>query len=42
MKRVFGNHLSSRRRSQRNEPHLRAINYNIEIANITSIKEIVR
>jgi len=43
LKRVFGNHLTSRRRrSQRNEHYLRAINYNIEIANLTSIKEMER
>jgi len=43
LKRVFGNHLSSRRRrSQRNEHYLRTINYNIEIANMTSIKAMVK
>ena len=40
---VFGNNLSSRRRrSKRNELYLSAINYNIAIANMTSIKEVVR
>jgi len=43
LKRVFGNALSSRRRrSQRNELYLRAINYNIGIANMTSIKGMVK
>ena len=43
LKRVFGNHLSSRRRrSQRNELYLRAINYNIGVANLTPIKEMAR
>lgn len=43
LKRVFGNALSSRRRrSQRNELYLRVINYNIGIANIKSIKWMVK
>jgi len=43
LKRVFGNALSStRRRSQRNELYLRVINYNIGIANMMSIKEMVK
>jgi transposase len=43
LKRVFGNALSSRRkRSQRSELYLRVINYNIGIANMTSIKELMK
>jgi hypothetical protein len=42
LKRVFGNNLTSRRRrSQRNELHLRAISYNIGITNLTTIKKTV-
>ncbi len=38
MKRVLQYLSSRRRRSQRNELHLRVISYNIGIANMTSIK----
>jgi transposase len=42
LKRVFGNNLTSKkRRSQRNELHLRAISYNIGITNLTTIKKTV-
>jgi len=43
LKRVFGNHLSlRRRRSQRNEHHLRVISYNIRIANRILIKAMLK
>jgi transposase len=39
LKRIFGNNLTSRRRrSQRNELHLRAISYNIGITSLITIK----
>jgi transposase len=42
LKRVFGNNLTSKkRRSQRNELHLRTISYNIGITNLTTIKKMV-
>ena len=43
LKRCYGNHLASRkRRAQRRELHLRTLSYNIEIANLTNIRQETR
>ena len=40
LKKIFGNNLTSKkRRSQRNELHLRAISHNIGKTNLTTIKK---
>ena len=40
LKRCYGNHLSShKRRAQKRELHLKTLNYNIGIANLTTIRE---
>lgn len=40
LKRCYGNHLSSRKRTaQRRELHLKTLSYNIEIANLTTIRQ---
>ena len=40
LKRCYGNHLASRRRTaQRRELHLRTLSYNIGIANLTTIRQ---
>jgi transposase len=40
LKRCYGNHLASRkRRAQRRELYLKTLSYNIEIANLTNIRE---
>jgi transposase len=40
LKRCYGNHLSSHKRTaQRRELHLKTLSYNIGIANLTNIRE---
>jgi transposase len=39
LKRCYGNYLSSHRRAQRRELHLKTLTHNTGIANLTTIRE---